>query len=134
MAVVRPATQPAGTPRGPGWRLVDRLNDPPYLTDVAPDGSATVTLPVVPDGRIQVVERIVIGSDSTTRPEVRVHLGTPDPVDVVDGTDRGRFDVAEYPMGLVVPAALSLLLVWSGADAGSRVWARVQASTYAYGG
>jgi len=110
--------------------LRERVQDEPYSTSAGPDGVATIELPAVPNGEQWAVERIVVGNTGQMLPECRIYLGRPTPTNLVDGTQTGRLDVAEYARDLVVPQGVKLTAQWTGATPGSLCWIRLQRSSF----
>lgn len=92
----------------------------------APANAIRIALPAVPPGRMRVVQRIFVSTDSGTDTELRVFVGSPETNNLVSGSSAGNLNEAEYPQGLIVPAGVPLTLEWTGASADARATARIQ--------
>lgn len=123
MSVLLPQPLPATG----GWQVVDWL-DATFTSQPAAGGKATITLDPLPsDTRWQLTHAVAFCATSA-QPSMRLYLGTEAPVALRDGTDAGAFNVADWPMGLMVPPAQSLVAVWSGCDDGDVATLTLQAN------
>lgn len=111
-------------------RLVEWANYPPREVLANVNGRAEVRYGPVPAGKIWAVERLTIYSDSTTVPIFRWYLGDPKLYNIMEATDNGDFDAAEYPTAVPVGQGLSVVGVWTGAQEGDRCWLRLQYKVY----
>lgn len=108
---------PQPLPTTGGWQLVDWL-DASYVSAPAAGGTATITLdPLPPDTRWQLTHMVAF-STSAAAPQMRLYLSNVTPTGLRDGTNTGAFDVADWPMGLMVPPSQSLVAVWTGCNDG----------------
>jgi hypothetical protein len=100
-----------------GWQLVDWI-DESYASAPASGGAATITLPQLSDGERWQLTHMVAFSTSTAAPQMRLYLDSVSPLRLRDGTNTGIFDVADWPMGLMVPPGSQLIAQWTGCNAG----------------
>lgn len=109
------------------FRLVDLVILELASTVAGAAGTMQATADVVEQGYLWLVERIVIGTTSTTDTACAVYVG-PQQTDIYrrDITDTGNDDVAEYGPPLLVSPGLALTLLWTGASLGAQGFASVQ--------
>lgn len=104
---------------GGGWVLSDFLR-------------RTITSPPAPAGQSAVaqgeqlqadvmwlIDHLVSYSTSTKQTTLRLYSGQVGPGFLLDGTEAGNFNVADWPNGLQLEPASSLVAVWSGSTAGT---------------
>lgn len=101
-----------------GWHVVDwrtkRASSAP-----AADGVAGAQIDVDPD-ELWFVTHAVVACDSPTLTTVRWYADRIDPLRLLDGSNSGNFDVADWPGdGLILEGGSSLLVVWTGAADGA---------------
>lgn len=101
-----------------GWALVD-FQIVQRTTDPAAGGTATLTLPQLAFDELWLVDHAVVSCTSQTSTTVRWYADTVDPARLLDGSDTGNFDVADWPAGLQLAPGSCLVSVWSGADDGA---------------
>ncbi len=111
-------TLPYQLPVAGGWSLVD-FRELQATSDHAADGVAIATLPAVPPDELWIVDHAVVACSSTTDTEARWYNDAPDPRNLLDGTSRGNFDVADWPAGLRLQPSRTLVCVWAGASVGA---------------
>jgi hypothetical protein len=64
------------------------------------------------------IDHAVSECTSSSRTRLRLYAGTPGGV-LLDGTDDGNFQVADWPNGLQLAPGRQLCAVWSGASVGA---------------
>jgi hypothetical protein len=104
---------PVGLSATSSWQVADWL-DRAYNSTPAAGGTALLTLPALPDNERWQLTHMVTGCTSTTPTALRLYLDSVAAPGYRDGTDRGNFDVADWPQGLWVPPGRQLLAQWSG--------------------
>lgn len=119
---------PQPLPTTSGWQLVDWLDESFTSAPAGTDGVATITLDQLPTDTRWQLTHMVAFCQSAAAPQMRLHLNSVGPTCLRDGTNSGTFDVADWPMGLMVPPAVSLLARWTGCAAGDAVFLTVQAN------
>lgn len=102
-----------------GWALTDFRTIQGH-TDPAAGGACSLALPDVEANELWLIDHMVVACDSTTPTTLRLYNGREDPLGLLDGSDRGNFDVADWPTGLHLASTRFLLAVWSGASDGAR--------------
>lgn len=127
MSIVQPG---AGTSIGRRAQTfgITGLQSGPRQADEDGTGRAEIVLPPVGSGGLLLLQRILVQTDSTGSPTVRMYVGSESPLNMVDGTPSGKLDVAEYTNPLILMAGEQLRIVWSGLSAGARCVARIQAA------
>lgn len=119
---------PQSLPSTNGWKLVDWL-DASYTSQPAgDDGTATITLDQLPTGIRWQLTHMVAFCDSAANPQMRLYLSYVGPSGLRDGTNTGLFDVADWPMGLMVPPSAQLIAQWTGCNAGDVATLTLQAN------
>lgn len=115
MSVILPGQQPTAK----GWQLAeyrtDRFSTEPY----AGTGPLTLECPQLASDEMWLIDHAVVACNSVTPTEIRWYDGSPDPKWLLDGSSAGNFDVADWPAGLQIQPARSLLIVWEGASPGA---------------
>jgi hypothetical protein len=101
-----------------GWSLVDYINMN-AKTPAAVGGRATLQLRQLDSNELWLIDHAVVSCTSTTATAVRWYTDGADPMRLLDGSASGNFDVADWPAGLQVQSSSSLLVQWSGANAGA---------------
>jgi hypothetical protein len=101
-----------------GWSLVDfiSLN---AISDPAVGGLATAQFSQLDSSELWLIDHAVVSCTSTAATAVRWYADSVDPRRLLDGSGSGNFDVADWPAGLQVQSSSSLLVQWTGADAGT---------------
>ena len=118
VAVSSPAT---------GWQLVD-VRPVTARRQPAAGGSARIELEQLQTDVQWLVDRAVIHAENTTTTESRLRFydGYVDPSQLLDGTERGNFDVSEYSAGLLIPPGSRLVAEWTGLPNGTVCALRLQ--------
>jgi hypothetical protein len=102
-----------------GWAVVDWL-DNSYSSQPAAAGVATLQLPQLDPAVMWALSHMVCSSTSTSSTQLRLYLDSVGPQRFRDGSDRGNFDVADWPApGLLVPRGSALVAQWTGCSAGA---------------
>jgi hypothetical protein len=109
---------PGQLPAFAGWQLVDYRSDG-LTTAAASGGAATGALDQVPTDQLWIVDHAVAFCTSAAPTTLRLYSDSAQPQYLLDGTDDGNFDVADWPNGLQLVPGRSLLAVWSGATDGA---------------
>lgn len=112
---------------GVGFRVVDMAVAELASTVATATGVMTAVADVVEQGFLWLVERIVIGTSSTTDTACGIYVG-PTQTDIYrrDFTDTGNDDVAEYGPPLLVSPGVALTLLWTGASLGAQGFTSIQ--------
>lgn len=111
------------------WQLSD-WDEIQETSDPAVAGVATIELEQVPPGELWLLEHSVSYCTSSTATTMRLYAGAPDPLRLRDGSDRGNFDVAEWPRGLLFREGSSIVAQWSGCSAGAVAAITLQVAIY----
>lgn len=120
-------TVPYPLPVASSWSVVDWL-DQTYQAVADSTGVALITIPQLPDTDRWQLTHMVAGCATTASTQMRLYLNDVANGYLRDGTASGNFDVADWPMGLMVPPSTSLLARWTGCNAGDPVFLNVQAN------
>lgn len=120
-----PVPQPI--PTTSQWQLVDWL-DATYTSSPAAGGVALITLDQLPDYERWQLTHMVAGCTSAAQTSMRLYLDSVANGSLRDGTATGNFDVADWPMGLMIPPSRSLLARWTGCNDGDVATLTVQAN------
>lgn len=120
---------PQPLPATGGWELVDWL-DASYTSQPAAGGVATITLDQLDTTTRWQLTHMVAFCSSTSTPQMRLYLSNVSPGGLRDGTNTGVFDVADWPMGLMVPPSQALIAQWTGCNDGDLATLTVQANIY----
>lgn len=127
---------PIQLPVPSSWQLTD-WRDLILRTGPSAGGVATAQTDSVPDSEMWLIDRAVI---SCTTPagvnapaQLRLYDTSTAPLALVDGSDSGAFDVAEYPTGLRISSTHVLIAVWTGATDGAVGTLRAQARIFRKG-
>jgi hypothetical protein len=113
-----------------GWQLVTRTHYP-AVSEPAVAGSCIAMFDQLDQDELWLLDRAVIscpaGDDAT---ELRLYDGDPDPARYLSGSDRGTFDEADYPPGLLVEGSRQLVAQWTNVPNGAVGRIRVQVQVY----
>jgi hypothetical protein len=115
---------PSGSPISQ-WAVTD-WGTPNAVTPPAAAGRALVNFGTLDTGTQWLVDRAVIVCDSTTDTALRLYADEVSTRNLLSGSDRGNFDEAEYPSGLLIRGGSALLAVWTGCSAGAVATIRLQ--------
>lgn len=115
MAVILPQQLPTAS----GWSLAD-FNTIRQRTAPAAGGIAMLDLGQLDGDEMWLVDHAVVACDSTTATEVRWYESSISDLALLDGSARGNFDVADWPVGLQIAPSQTLLVRWTGASDGAR--------------
>jgi hypothetical protein len=77
-------------------------------------------------GRVQLIDRIVISSDSSSTPECFVYVGDVSDENLIDYTDSGKRDVSENTPAIKVAGSRAIVVRWTGCSASAKCTARIQ--------
>ena len=125
MTVLLPQPLPASS----GWQLTDWL-DESFTSAAAAGGVATITLPQLAIDERWQLTLMVAFCTGTAAPAMRLYVGSVQPLNLRDGTASGAFDVADWPMGLTVPAGSQLIAQWTGCNNGDVASLSLQGNIY----
>lgn len=124
------APVPRPLPTTSAWSVYDWL-DRSYTGAADATGTATVRLPAVPDAqRWQLTHMVAAATTTAPAPQMRLYLDSVSLGTLRDGTTSGVFDVADWPLGLWIPAGAELLAVWTSLHPGDPVTLNMQATLY----
>jgi hypothetical protein len=119
-------TLPTSVSTSSQWQLVDwrraRLSSAPAV-----GGVATIDVGQLPDGEMWLLDHMVAQCDSTAATVMRLYEDSPQPLNLLDGSNKGNFDVADWPGGLLVRSSTSLIAQWAGASDGAIATLTLQA-------
>lgn len=101
-----------------GWSLVD-FRSYRASTPAAAGGLASLQLPQLDPTELWIIDHAVVSCTSSTPTSVRWYADTATPAQLLDGSNAGNFDVADWPAGLQLAPGTGLLVVWSGASNGA---------------
>jgi hypothetical protein len=103
-----------------GWALVDYLPEVTLRSaKVAVGETAAIAYGDQLAGDVLwLIDHAVSSCTSATATSLRMYSGSPGGL-LIDGTDDGNFQVADWPNGLQVAPGRQLCAVWSNADVGS---------------
>lgn len=124
----QPLIYPTYTGPASSWQLVDWLDDS-WTSDPAVPGSGTctITLPQLDPSVRWNITRAVVSTTSATPSTVRFYRDAVGVGNLRSGTDRGSYDEADYPKGLMLPPASLLVAVFSGVSDGAVATLALQA-------
>lgn len=120
---------PQPIPSTSAWQPADFLRRT-MRTSPAAGGLAQLDFGALADTEMWVLSHAVVHCTSSTPTALRLYESVPDPGWLLDGSDRGTFDVADWPAGLQVSPSASLVAVWEGASDGAVGTLRVQGTIY----
>jgi hypothetical protein len=109
---------PSAAPPAAGWTLVDIL-DAAARTDPAAGGVAVAAFAQLAGSDLWLIDHAVVSCTSGEGTQVRWYNTIISPSYLLDGSDSGNFDVADWPAGLRVGPSEQLLARWDGADDGA---------------
>ncbi|HEY0119341.1 MAG TPA: hypothetical protein VGC04_11220 [Cellulomonas sp.] len=116
-----------------GWTLTDFANPPQLVSAPAAGGTCRVALGALDLNERWSIDHAVVACSSPTPTTVRWYADVADAAHLLDGSNSGNFDVADWPSGLQIPPGTSLLVVWSGAAAGAIGTVTLQGRVYRRG-
>lgn len=120
---------PQSIPTTTQWQLMDRR----YITRSSPPaagGIASVVFPPLDSAEMWLIDRAVASCDSSTPTKLRLYDGAAEVVRLLSGSDRGAYDEADYPGGLLLEPTSQVLAEWSDASAGAVGTIRLQVQVY----
>ena len=100
------------------WQLVDWLEVEEQSAPAA-GGLATIQLEPLGTDELWLIDHMVASCTSTSATALRLYVDDVRPLRLRDGSDRGNFDVADWPAGLLVRPSRSLIAQWSPASVGA---------------
>jgi hypothetical protein len=119
---------PYALPVTSSWQLVDWI-DKTFTGTADSTGVALISLDRLPDNeRWQLTHMVAGAATAAIAPPMRLYLDNVSNGQLRDGTASGKFDVADWPMGLMVPPSTSLLARWTGLASGDQVFLTLQAN------
>lgn len=121
---------PQPIPSASGWQFSDWRPIKATSGPASSAGVATITLDPVPDTEQWLLDRAIVQCTGVAGPLARVYEGNVNATSLLDGSNTGRFDVAEWPNGLLVRPSTSLVIQWTGCDVGAVATFRAQARVY----
>lgn len=113
-----PIEVPLAVPTASGWQVAD-YGRAQAASAPAAGGIAQLELPQLAGEQMWLVDHAVIACTSATPTQARWYDSWPADGNLLDGTDSGNFDVADWPAGLVVRPSTSVVVRWTGASAGA---------------
>lgn len=123
----------AEQPRSSAWVFYDWLELQQTAT-VAISGQALIELPALELDELWLVDHMVAGAIGASLDAVMMlYDGFPSLQNLRDGTESGRFDVADWPNGLLVRPGRSLVAHWTGATPGDTVGITLQVRQFRRG-
>ncbi len=102
-----------------GWTLTDYIPAGRGVSEAAAGGSCSVLFDQIDPNELWLMTHAVISCTSSTPTSCRWYVDGIDPGRLLDGSDSGNFDVADWPMGLILGPSTALLVVWDGASDGA---------------
>lgn len=109
-----------------GWTLTDYVNRQ-LRSEPAAGGVCQVEFAQLDGNELWLVDHAVVACDSTSATSVRWYAGAVSDLALLDGSDSGNFDVADWPNGLQVQPTTALVVRWTGVSDGARGVVSVQA-------
>jgi hypothetical protein len=102
-----------------GWALADYMPEVVLRSPKVAVGETTATAygEQLPNDVLWLIDHAVTSCTSATATSLRMYSGAGGLL--IDGTDEGNFQVADWPNGLQVAPGRQLVAVWSSADVGS---------------
>lgn len=101
-----------------GWQLLDYVSRP-FRSQPATAGAAQIELAELDSDEMWLVDHAVVNCSSTTPTQLRWYDSVVDPAALLDGSNAGNFDVADWPAGLQLGPSTRLLVRWTGASDGA---------------
>jgi hypothetical protein len=110
---------PAPVGSASGWQLADYVNMAYVSGPADSTGVATATGRQLDQDELWLIDHMVCFCESggTT---LRLYSGQVGPGFLLDGSDAGSFNVADWPNGLQLQPTRQLVAVWSGCTVGAR--------------
>lgn len=108
------------------WYLWDYQERVIQTQPAAANGVMLATFPQVPSNELWFLTRALVQSTSALRTECRLYDSTVTPLNQLEGTLSGNFDVADMSSPLQLSATTQLLFNWTGATPGAVAIARAQ--------
>jgi hypothetical protein len=109
---------PSSIPSAAGWQLVDWI-ERTVTTPPASGGVATVQLEQLETDSMWLLDHMVAQSTSATPTRMRLYADAVLPGALLDGSNSGNFDVADWPAGLLVRPSVALVAQWTGCSDGA---------------
>ena len=101
----------------------------PLASAPATAGVAEVSLALPPQGKVYLVQRIAISTNSSAATTCSVYVGAPGDLsapNLIDYSYDGNTDIADENSPILIPSGQTLTLVWASMSAGAVASARVQ--------
>lgn len=103
-----------------GWELADYVEVEKSTAAAGADGVAVLELPQLDGDERWLIDHAVTTCTSSTVTDLRYYLGTVGrDTSIIEQTDNGNFDVADWPNGLRVGPSGVLTLRWTGCSTGA---------------
>jgi len=109
-----------------GWELADYVEVEKSTAAAGADGIVLLELPQLDAEERWLLDHAVTSCTSTTVTDLRYYVGAIRDTSIVEQTDNGNFDVADWPNGLRVGPSGILTLRWGGCSAGAIGTANLQ--------
>lgn len=122
MTVILPQSIAAST----SWTLVEYATLQQQSAPAA-GGTCQVQFAQLDSNERWIIDHAVSYCDSATPTTLRLYEGNVSPLALLDGSNAGGFDVADWPGGLAIRPAMFLIAQWTGAADGSRGTMTLQA-------
>lgn len=109
---------PSQIPTATGWVLADYRPEVTIRSQPAAGGQAIAYGEQLGSDYLWLIDHAVTSCTSSTDTALRMYADAPTGF-LLDGTDAGNFQVADWPAGLQLASGRQLCAVWSGASAGA---------------
>jgi hypothetical protein len=109
---------PFSVPTSAGWQLAD-TKWVRRRSAAAAGGVATIDVGQLGSEEMWLLDHAVVQCTSSASTRLRLYETVVDPLQLLDGSDKGNFDVADWPAGLLLSPGTSLVAQWTGAAAGA---------------
>lgn len=109
---------PSSISSASSWQVVDWA-DPSASSSPAAGGLATITLDPLPATDMWLLDHMVVSCTSSAATVLRLYAGSVGPSYFRDGAQNGNFSVGDWPSGLLIRPATSLVAQWVGCSAGA---------------
>jgi hypothetical protein len=119
-------TLPVSLSATSAWQLVDWI-DEQQSSAPATGGVATVEFDQLEQDEMWLIDHAVIQCPGENGTVLRIYDGGVHPLRLLDGSDRGDFDVADWPAGLRIRPSSFLVAQWVGVLDGSVATLTLQA-------
>lgn len=119
--------RPVALTSGAGLQVLDYRSE--SVTTAACVGAPWLLVaefPPVDPGTFWLLERITVTTTATGPTRAMVYAGGISPINFLDGTERGNFDVADNASPILVDSNTALTIQWSGVELGAVATARIQ--------